>query len=104
MIYEERNYSFAPLNFRPFLKIFEEEGLELTRRHLGQLVAYFTTETGQLNTAVHIWAFEDMADRDRRREAMWSDPEWLAYSAKVLPWILRMDNRLLKPTGFSPLR
>jgi len=104
VIYEERNYSFAPLNFRPFLQLFEAEGLALTRQHLGNLVGYFTAETGQLNTAVHIWAFDDLMDRQRRREAMWSDPAWLAYSAKVLPWIVRMDNRLLQPTGFSPLR
>lgn len=104
MIYEERNYSFAPLNFRPFLRLFEDEGLALTCAHLGQLVGYFTAETGSLNTAVHIWAFEDLADRERRRAAMWNDPEWLAYSAKVLPWIVRMENRLLKPTGFSPLQ
>ncbi|MDN8614906.1 NIPSNAP family protein [Variovorax ginsengisoli] len=104
MIYEERNYSFAPLNFRPFLRLFEDEGLALTCAHLGQLVGYFTAETGALNTAVHIWAFEDLADRERPRAAMWSDPEWLAYSAKVLPWIVRMENRLLKPTGFSPLQ
>lgn len=28
----------------------------------------------------------------------------LAYCAKVLPWVVRMENRLLIPTGFSPLR
>ena len=104
MIYEERNYSFAPANFRRFLQVFEAEGLALTRAHLGLLVAYFTTETGELNTAVHIWAFEDFADRERRRTALWSDPAWLTYADKVLPWILRMENRLLKPTAFSPLR
>lgn len=104
MIYEERNYSFAPANFRLFLKLFEAEGLALTRAHLGNLVGYFTTESGALNTAVHIWAFDDLMDRERRRAAMWNDPQWLAYSEKVLPWIVRMDNRLLRPTDFSPLR
>ena len=104
MIYEERNYSFAPANLRPFLTLFEAEGLPLVRGHLGHLVAYFTAETGQLNTAVHIWGFEDLVDRDRRRTALWNDPQWVAFSAKVLPWIVGMENRLLRPTGFSPLR
>jgi len=104
VIYEERNYSFAPAHFRPFLTLFEAEGLALTRQHLGTLVGYFTAETGQLNTAVHIWAFEDLMDRQRRREALWADPAWQAYADKVLPWIVRMENRLLQPTAFSPLR
>jgi len=104
MIYEERCYHFAPIHFRPFLKLFEAEGLDLVRSHLGELVGYFTTETGALNSVVHWWAFTDLADRERRRAAMWSDPQWLVYSEKVLPMIIRMENRLLKPTGFSPLQ
>lgn len=104
MVYEERNYSFSPQHFRPFLALFQDEGLPLITGHLGHLVAYFTTETGQLNTAVHIWAFDDLVDRDRRRTALWNDPAWNAFAAKVLPWIVRMDNRLLKPTSFSPLQ
>ena len=88
----------------PFLALFEAEGLGLVRAHLGQLLGYFTTETGTLNTVVHWWVFEDLADRERRRAAMWSDPEWLAYSEKALPMILSMENRLLKPTGFSPMQ
>ena len=104
MIYEERSYQIAPAHFREFLKKFEEEGLGLVRAHLGRLVAYFTTETGKLNTVVHIWAFDDLVDRDRRRQAMWSDPEWLTYVEQVMPWIEHMETRLLKPTAFSPLQ
>lgn len=104
MIYEERNYRIAPAHFRKFLALFEEQGLPLVCAHLGHLVGYFVTETGGLNTVVHIWAFDDLVDRDRRRQAMWSDPEWLAYIEKVMPWIEHMETRLLKPTAFSPLQ
>jgi hypothetical protein len=104
MIYEERNYGFQPANFRRFLQVFEAEGLALMREHLGKLVGYFVAETGELNTAVHLWAYADLADRERRRNALWADPRWITYSEKVLPWIVRMETRLLKPTAFSPLQ
>jgi hypothetical protein len=104
MIYEERNYTFQPAHFQRFLKLFEAEGLALMNEHLGGLVGYFTAETGELNTAVHIWAYADLADRERRRAAMWADPRWITYADKVLPWIVRMETRLLRPTSFSPLR
>jgi hypothetical protein len=104
MIYEERNYTFQPANFRRFLRVFEEEGLPLMKEHLGGLQGFFTAETGELNTVVHIWAYQDLADRDRRRSAMWSDPRWLVYTDKVLPWIVRMETRILQPTAFSPMR
>ena len=104
MIYEERAYTLQAAQFRRFLHLFEEEGLALIKGHLGHLVGYFVTETGPLNTVVHIWAFEDLVDRDRRRTALWADPQWQAYVEKVLPWITHMESRLLKPTRFSPLQ
>lgn len=102
MIYEERAYTLQVAHFREFLELFENEGLALIRGHLGELVGYFTTETGTLNTVVHIWAYADLNDRERRRAALWADPQWQVYAEKVLPWITRMESRLLKPTRFSP--
>ena len=104
MIYEERSYLFHPVNFRPFLALFEAEGLGIMTSHLGGLVGFFTTEIGQLNTAVHVWSYTSFEDRLARREALWKDPQWLAYSEKVLPWIVTMESRLLRPTRFSPLQ
>jgi len=104
MIYEERSYLFQPANFQPFLVLFEKEGLEIMTSHLGGLVGYFTTEIGHLNTAVHIWAYSSFEDRLARREALWKDPRWIAYSNKVMPWIVSMESRLLRPTAFSPLQ
>ncbi|WP_353154424.1 NIPSNAP family protein [Pollutimonas bauzanensis] len=104
MIYEERSYMFQPAHFQPFLALFEKEGLDIMTSHLGGLVGYFTTEIGQLNTAVHIWAYSNFEDRLARREAMWKDPRWITYSEKVVPWIVTMESRLLRPTRFSPLQ
>lgn len=104
MIYEERNYLFQVAHFSEFLGLFEQEGLPIMQSHLGKLVAYFITETGELNTAVHIWAYSSFEDRLKRREALWADPAWVHYAAKVTPWILRMESRLLRPTSFSPLQ
>ena len=104
MIYEERCYTLQPAHFRRFLAVFEAEGLDMILEHLGQLVGYFATETGTLNTVVHIWAYEDLADREQRRNALWNDPRWQAYAEKVMPWIEHMESRLLKPTRCSPLQ
>lgn len=104
MIYEERNYVFQPAHFQAFLTLFEKEGLPIMLSHLGKLVGYFTAETGELNTAVHIWAYDSFEARLARRQAMWADPAWNHYAAKVTPWIVRMESRLLRPTPFSPLQ
>ena len=60
------------------------------RKYLGEPWAYFTTETGTLNQFVHMWRYESMADRERRRAAMYADAEWNAYRKRSgsKGWIL----------------
>jgi hypothetical protein len=78
---------------------------DLARRHLGQPVAYLVTETGNVNQYIHIWAYENAGDRERKRAAMWADPEWVIYteeSAK-LGALVSQENRLMTPASFFPL-
>ena len=104
MIVEERNYAFAPADLGRFLSLYEKEGVHIHQRILGNLIGYFRTEVGDdLNEVVHLWGFTDLNERAVRRAALWSDPEWLEFAARS-PVPVRMRNRLLTPTAFSPLR
>jgi hypothetical protein len=104
MIVEERNYTFAAADIARFLDMYEKEGVHIATRNLGNLIGYFRTEVGpDLNEVVHIWGFTDFADRAERRKALWADPDWLAFAARS-PVPVRMWNRLLLPTAFSPIR
>lgn len=104
MIYEQRTYSVTPAGIRPLLALYEREGLPILQRHLGRLIAFFITETGELNQVTHLWAYQHLNDREERRTALWRDPDWLVYAEKVLPLITRMESRILKPAAFSPLQ
>ena len=74
MIFDHRTYELQPGRLRDFLALYEKEGLPVQKKHLGNLVRFFTTEIGIVNEIVHIWGCEDLADRTRRRAAMTSDP------------------------------
>jgi len=104
MLLDLRTYTFHPGQLRKFLPLFEQEGLPVQAKHCGHLVFYATTETGELNQAVQMWAYKDAADRDARRAALWQEPGFLAYGEKALPMLQRQNNVLLTPTPFSPLR
>ena len=67
---------------------------------LGNLVGYYSTEIGPLNTIVHMWAYEDFADRTKRRAQLAADPRWKAYVSKPAPLIHRQENRILNPAPF----
>jgi hypothetical protein len=104
MIYEIRTYRMKVGAVAAYLKIVEEEGIEVQKSHLGTLVGYFSSEIGPLNEIVHIWAYADLVDRDRRRKALAEDPRWRAVLAKIVPLIETMENKIMLPAAFSPLR
>jgi hypothetical protein len=103
VIYEERIYSFTPETLADHLDKYERLGFPHHTRCLGKLLAYFTTDIGELNECTHIWVYQDLADRAAKRAGLWADPDWLAY-VKIAPKPVRMRNRILVPTKFSPLQ
>lgn len=104
MIYEMRTYTVHPGKLGPWLNTFEQTRLPILLRHLGELVGAFTPDTGMLNQLVQIWAYEDHADRARRRAALWADPEWLDPTKNTSAALQQQESVLLVPTKFSPLR
>lgn len=104
MIIDERTYTLHPGRVPDYFKLYEAEGLPIQRPILGNLIGYFATEVGTLNQVVHLWGYESMGDRERRRATMLQSPEWQAYLKKAMPLIRVMENRILVPASFSPLK
>jgi len=106
MLLDLRTYTCRPGTIKKHLALYEKLGKGPQTRHLGPPFAYLVTETGDVNQYVHIWAYQDAADREKRRAAMQADPEWVAYteeSAK-LGALVSQNNRLMKPVEFFPLK
>ncbi len=80
MLLDVRTYTCRPGTIKKHLALYEAKGKGPQTRHLGQPFAYLTTETGNVNQYIHIWAYESAGDRETKRAAMWADPEWLAYT------------------------
>ena len=102
MIFDHRTYELRPGRLREFLALYEKEGLPVQKKHLGKLVGFFTTETGNVNEIMHIWADEDRADRPQRCAAMAADSAWQAYLQESREYMKHMNNKILVPTSFSP--
>jgi hypothetical protein len=82
MIIEQRVYTIKLGTAPVFFASYEKGGLAVQRRILGNLVGYYVTDIGPLNQVVHQWAYENYADREQRRAALYADPEWKDYLAK----------------------
>jgi hypothetical protein len=103
MIVEMRTYTLRPGQAGAYLKLYAAEGLATQTRILGRLLGYYSSETGDVNQVIHLWAYEDFADRQARRAALFADPDWLAYIPKVGPLILTQESKILNPAPFSPI-
>ena len=102
MIIEERIYTCHVGKAKQYVSMYEKEGLAIQRPILGHLLGYFTTELGTLNQVVHLWAYEDLNDRARRRGTLLNDERWKTYATKVQPLVLTQENKILVPAPFSP--
>lgn len=102
MIVEQRTYTLHPGTVPLYLSAYQEEGLAIQKPILGNLVGYFHTEIGPLNQIVHMWAYRDLADRGRRRAILAANRDWQVYGAKVRPYLMSQENKILLPAPFSP--
>ncbi|CAM4269419.1 NIPSNAP domain-containing protein [Bordetella tumbae] len=102
MIVEERIYTCYCAKAAQYVAMYQAEGLAIQRPILGHLVGYFTSDMGELNQVVHLWAYESFEDRGARRARLLADPAWKAYAAKVQPLVMTQQNKILIPADFSP--
>lgn len=105
MIVEERTYVLHTwVNLKEYMEIYEHEGLSVQRPILGGFLGYFVTEFGTQNQLVHLWGYSSLDDRTRRRALLAENEQWLQCLSKIRPMIMTMENRIMYPTSFSPIR
>jgi hypothetical protein len=97
LLVDHRTYRIKPGHTQMHLKIYEQWGYKAQTRHLGEPIAYMV---------VHNWAYQDAADRTKRRAAMFADPEWQVYLQKLNEsgLLLEQKTSLMIPTGFCPIK
>ena len=106
MIVDLRTYSIKPGKMPHELDLDAKRGLAPQTRHLGPPLAYLHGESGDINALVHLWVFEDVADRARKRAAMMADPEWQTYLklADEAGFLVDQRNSLMVPASFAPIK
>ncbi|MGA7323117.1 MAG: NIPSNAP family protein [Rhodomicrobium sp.] len=104
MIVEKRCYMLKPGTVQQYYQDYQPRGLEIQTRILGNLIGYFHTEIGELNKVVHLWGYESLAERERRRGLLFADQEWLDYLKQSPDIVVAMESRILVPAPFSPIR
>ena len=104
MIVEQRTYLFHAGRIPEFLSLYEQGGaLALQKRILGNLIGYFVAEMGELNQTVHLWGYDSLDERARRRGELMQEQVWRDFLKAALPMVVRQQSTILLPTSFSPI-
>lgn len=82
MLYDHRYYCVRAGTLKKQIALYQQFGWETQRKHLGDPLAFLVTETGNVNSYIHIWQYKDITDRAERRARLAADPAWQAYLEK----------------------
>lgn len=106
MLVDHRTYKVRPGTMQRHLDLYEEFGMQAQIRHLGEPLAYMFAESGELNTIVHMWGYDDATDRQNRRAKMMADPAWQTYLKKNAEagFLVDQTTKLMIPAKFCPIK
>ncbi|MDA1326437.1 MAG: NIPSNAP family protein [Proteobacteria bacterium] len=102
MIIEQRIYTLHPGKVPEYMRLYEAEGLTAQEPILGKLVGWYAVDFGPQNQIIHMWAYDSYEERARRRAELGKSAAWQAFLPKILPLILRQENKTLIPAPWSP--
>lgn len=104
MIVDHRTYTLKPNRVAEYLEVFEQYGLPVQVRHLGEPIGYFVTTIGTVNQVVHLWGYKNLADMEQRRIARDADADWGPYKSMTQDLVVLQENKILAPTSFSRIK
>ena len=82
--------------------LYKTGGYPAVARHPAKLVGYFTGDIGALNELVHLWKFDDEADRRAFWAGLFADPAFMAFAAQLRPMLLSQNNKLMLNAPWGP--
>jgi NIPSNAP len=104
VIVEQRDYQAFTGKLNEVVRLYETEGIEIQKRHLGNLLGAFTTDIGTLSTYTHLWGYASFDERRDRRAGLQADDAWKDFLGRLQPLLHTQQSRILIPTSFSPIR
>lgn len=102
-IVEEQTLSLLPGSLPKYWQAYADHGVEGTGALLDNLLGCFFTLIGPLHQVVHLWRFDDFAERERQHAAVARNASWQAFSDIVQPMAVDQKSRLTQPVSVSEM-
>jgi len=106
MLVDHRTYTCRPGTLRKQMAAYEKYGLAVQKKYFGEPLGWLVAESGDVNSYVHIWVYQDAEDRNRKRAALYKDPDWQVYIEKNAEngYLIKQESKLMSPAPFAPIK
>ena len=102
-IYELRTYTVAVGKMSEVVSLYRTEGWAAVEKHPKKLVGYFQSDVGTINQLVHIWKFDDDADRRAHWKSLFASSDFIdGFASKFRPLVMTQEVKLLLPAPWGP--
>jgi hypothetical protein len=103
--YELRTYTLHVGKMAEAVNLYQEIGFPALQKG-GQdkkLVGYFQSDTGRINQLLHLWKFDDDADRRAHWAAVFANKDFVeGFASKFRPLLMTQEVKLLHPAPWGP--
>lgn len=100
---DHRIYTIRLRKMGEFIEVFDRLAMPILLKTLGHPLGFYTSQVGPLNQFVHLWAYEDLADYERRSIARDAHPDFPAYLAASEHLIVAQETRLIRQVRLTTL-
>src|SRR6185437_9727665 len=104
-IYELRTYTLQVGKMAEAVRLYTEFGYPALNQggFDKKLVGYFQADTGMINQLVHLWKFDDDADRRKHWAAVYASKDFMeGFASKMRPLIMSQEVKLLTAAPWGP--
>lgn len=99
-----RIYTIRLRKMPEFIDVFNRLAMPILLETLGSPLGFYTTQVGPLNQFVHLWAYESLADYERRCHARDTHPDFPAYLSASEHLIVAQETRLIRAVELPALK
>ncbi len=93
---DHRTYTITLRKMPEFLEVFNRLAMPILMQTLGHPVGFYTSLVGPQNQFVHLWAYDNLADYERRCQLRDTHPDFPAYLQASAHLITAQETRLIR--------
>lgn len=105
IVYEMRTYTLYVGKMTEAVKLYTEIGYPALQKcgAAKKLVGYFQADTGTINQLIHLWKFDDDADRRAHWATLYADQEFIEnFAPKFRPLLMSQEVKLMVAAPWGP--